>query len=90
MKEKEMLMIVNQGWEEMAGKGRDADESDKEEEAGKHMGARGDSARHTAHRWHWNLSEWVKGDRQVSSRKYFILLKKTNLIKNFYWGTINI
>lgn len=41
----------------MEGKGRDADESNKEEEAGKHMGAGGDSARHTAHRWHWNLSE---------------------------------
>lgn len=41
----------------MEGKGRDADESKKEEESGKHMGAGGDNARHTAHRWHWNLSE---------------------------------
>ena len=41
----------------MAGKGRSADESDREEEAGKHMRVGGDSARHTAHRWPWNFSE---------------------------------
>lgn len=81
-----MLMIVNQRdertWKVRAEMLMNLTKKKRKEE--KHMGAGGDSARHTAHRWHWNLSGLVKGDRQVSSRKYFILLKKTNLIKNFY------